>query len=63
MAINLNDELSQIAESICVEKLNLMFLFDYIKDKSIKRKLDVIIEELIRVETQIDEINQNGEKD
>lgn len=63
MAINLNDELSQIAESICVEKLNLMFLFDYVKDKSIKRKLDVIIEELIRVETQIDEINQNGEKD
>lgn len=63
MAINLNDELSQIAESICVEKLNLMFLFDYVKDKSIKRKLDVIIEELIRVEIQIDEINQNGEKD
>jgi len=55
--------LSQIAESICVEKLNLMFLFDYVKDKNIKRKLDVIIEELIRVETQIDEINQNGEKD
>jgi hypothetical protein len=40
-----------------------MFLFDYVKDKSIKRKLDVIIEELIRVEIQIDEINQNGEKD
>jgi hypothetical protein len=40
-----------------------MFLFDYVKDKNIKRKLDVIIEELIRVETQIDEINQNGEKD
>ena len=40
-----------------------MFLFDYVKDKNIKRKLDVIIEELIRVEIQIDEINQNGEKD
>jgi hypothetical protein len=40
-----------------------MFLFDYVKDKSIKRKLDVIIKELIRVEIQIDEINQNGEKD
>lgn len=40
-----------------------MFLFDYVKDKNTKRKLDVIIEELIRVETQIDEINQNGEKD
>lgn len=40
-----------------------MFLFDYVKDKNIKRKLNVIIEELIRVETQIDEINQNGEKD
>lgn len=40
-----------------------MFLFDYVKDKNIKRKLDVIIKELIRVEIQIDEINQNGEKD
>ena len=35
-----------------------MFLFDYVKDKSIKREINEIIELMISLENKIDALNE-----
>lgn len=58
--LDINSEIDDIANDICVSKLNLMGLYDLISNKNIKRQLNEIINLIEQVEDLLDKINEES---
>ena len=59
--LDVNSEIEDITNDVCVSKLNLIGLYDLISSKSVKRQLDEIINLLEQVEDLLDKINEQSE--
>lgn len=59
--LDINSEIDDIANDICISKLNLMGLYDLISNKNIKRQLNEIINLLEQAEDLLDKINEESE--
>lgn len=58
--LDINSEIDDIANDICISKLNLMGLYDLISNKNIKRQLNEIISLLEQAEDLLDKINEES---
>ena len=58
--LDINSEIDDIVNDICVSKLNLIGLYDLISNKNIKRQLNEIINLLERAEDLLDKINEES---
>ena len=58
--LDVNSEIEDITNDICVSKLNLMGLYDLISNKNIKRQLNEIINLIEQVEDLLDKINEES---
>lgn len=58
--LDVNSEIEDITNDICVSKLNLMGLYDLIGNKNIKRQLNEIINLIEQVEDLLDKINEES---
>lgn len=58
--LDINSEIDDIVNDICVSKLNLMGLYDLISNKNIKRQLNEIINLLEQAEDLLDKINEES---
>lgn len=58
--LDINSEIDDIANDICISKLNLMGLYDLISNKNIKRQLNEIINLIEQVEDLLDKINEES---
>ena len=58
--LDVNSEIEDITNDICVSKLNLIGLYDLISSKSVKRQLDEIINLLEQVEDLLDKLNEES---
>lgn len=58
--LDVNSEIEDITNDVCVSKLNLIGLYDLISSKSVKRQLDEIINLLEQVEDLLDKINEES---
>lgn len=58
--LDINSEIEDITNDICVSKLNLMGLYDLISNKNIKRQLNEIIDLIEQVEDLLDKINEES---
>lgn len=59
--LDINSEIDDIANDICISKLNLIGLYDLISNKNIKRQLNEIINLLEQAEDLLDKINEESE--
>ena len=58
--LDVNSEIEDITNDVCVSKLNLIGLYDLISSKSVKRQLDEIINLLEQVEDLLDKLNEES---
>lgn len=58
--LDINSEIDDIANDVCISKLNLIGLYDLISNKNIKRQLNEIINLLERAEDLLDKINEES---
>lgn len=58
--LDINSEIDDIANDVCISKLNLIGLYDLISNKNIKRQLNEIINLLEQVEDLLDKINEES---
>ena len=58
--LDINSEIDDIVNDICVSKLNIMGLYDLISNKNIKRQLNEIINLLEQAEDLLDKINEES---
>lgn len=59
--LDINSEIDDIANDVCISKLNLIGLYDLISNKNIKRQLNEIINLLEQAEDLLDKINEESE--
>lgn len=58
--LDINSEIDDIVNDVCISKLNLIGLYDLISNKNIKRQLNEIINLLERAEDLLDKINEES---
>ena len=58
--LDVNSEIEDITNDVCVSRLNLIGLYDLISSKSVKRQLDEIINLLEQVEDLLDKLNEES---
>ena len=58
--LDINSEIDDIANDVCISKLNLIGLYDLISNKNIKRQLNEIISLLEQAEDLLDKINEES---
>lgn len=58
--LDINSEIDDIANDVCISKLNLIGLYDLISNKNIKRQLNEIINLLEQAEDLLDKINEES---
>lgn len=58
--LDINSEIDDIVNDICISKLNLIGLYDLISNKNIKRQLNEIINLLEQAEDLLDKINEES---
>ena len=58
--IDINSEIDDISNDICISRLNLIGLYDLISNKNIKRQLNEIINLIEQVEDLLDKINEES---
>lgn len=58
--LDINSEIDDIVNDVCISKLNLIGLYDLISNKNIKRQLNEIISLLEQAEDLLDKINEES---
>lgn len=58
--LDINSEIDDIVNDVCISKLNLIGLYDLISNKNIKRQLNEIINLLEQAEDLLDKINEES---
>lgn len=58
--LDINSEIDDITNDVCISKLNLIGLYDLISNKNIKRQLNEIISLLEQAEDLLDKINEES---
>ena len=58
--LDINSEIDDISNDICISRLNLIGLYDLISNKNIKRQLNEIINLIEQVEELLDKINEES---